>query len=264
MRSLLDALQEGRLVELPEVDKAEALEYLALLIEAIPDIGSRTDLVKAVNDRETQFNTGIGKGVAVPHCRTSDDGELLCAVGWSPKGIEYASLDGKPVHLIVMYYVPDAQRNLYLKEISGLAKVLSASDPFDKFTQTDNLTDLREHLLDWVSQAIGEAVPDAKARMIKLEARQSSLETAARAVVEAPAVPIGKFLPFQAVCYGDHVLVLGADGGLCDTFEHDDEFRHHIRSSGEFQASGFHVVRLAETVYAHGRTVVEAVAFKAS
>ena len=64
MRSLLDALQEGRLVELPEVDKTKALEYLALLIEAIPDIGNRTDLVKAVNDRETQFNTGIGKGVA--------------------------------------------------------------------------------------------------------------------------------------------------------------------------------------------------------
>jgi len=265
VRSLLDALQEGRLVELPEVDKSEALEYLALLIEAIPDIGNRTDLVKAVNDREAQFNTGIGKGVAVPHCRTMDDGELLCAVGWSPKGIDYGSIDGKPVHLIVMYYVPDVQRNLYLKEISGLAKVLSGSDALEKFTQTDNLTDLREHLLDWVSQAIGEAVPDAKARMIKLEARQTSLETAARAaVVEAPEVSVGRFLPFEAVCYGEHVLVLGTDGGMIDTFEHDDEFKKAIKGETEFQASGYHVVRLTENAYAHGRTVVTAVAYKAA
>jgi len=261
MRSLLDALQEGRLVELPEVNKDKALEYLALLIEAIPDIGNRFDLVKAVRDREAQFNTGIGKGVAVPHCRVEVDGELLCAVGWSPKGIEYGSIDGKPVHLIVMYYVPDVQRNLYLKEISGLAKVLSVSDALEKFTQTENLNELREHLLDWVGQAIGEAVPDAKARMIKLEVRQSSLETAARAATGTPAT-VGRFIPFQAVCYGDHVLLLSDDGGLCDTFEHDDEFHQKI-GEADFEAAGFHVVRLSQTEFAHGRKVVSAVAFKA-
>jgi len=259
MRSLLDALQEGRLVELPDVDKAEALEYLALLIEAVPDIGSRFDLVKAVQDRETQFNTGIGKGVAVPHCRVETDGELLCAVGWSPKGIEYGSVDGLPVHLIVMYYVPDVQRNLYLKEISGLAKVLSVSDALAKFTKTQSLTELREHLLDWVSQAIGEAVPDAKARMIKLEARRSSLETAvSRPEVRAET----RFLPFEAVCYGDHTLVLAADAGLSDTFEHDDGFGASIRDGADFVASGYRVVRLKEAGYAHGRQVVTAVAFK--
>ena len=263
MRSLLDALQEGRLVELPEVDKDKALEYLALLIEAIPDIGNRFDLVKAVKDREAQFNTGIGKGVAVPHCRIEADGELLCAVGWSPKGIAYGSIDDKPVHLIVMYYVPDVQRNLYLKEISGLAKVLSVSDALEKFTQTENLTELREHLLDWVGQAIGEAVPDAKARMIKLEVRQSSMETAASAATGVP-VSMGRFLPFQAVCYGDHVLILSADGGLCDTLEHDDGFHQKIGSPSDFEASGYQVVRLSESEFAHGRKVVSAVAFKAA
>ena len=165
-------------------------------------------------------------------------------MGWSPKGIEYGSIDGKPVHLIVMYYVPDVQRNLYLKEISGLAKVLSVSDALEKFTQTENLNELREHLLDWVGQAIGEAVPDAKARMIKLEVRQSSLETAARAATGTPAT-VGRFIPFQAVCYGDHILVLADDGGLCDTFEHDDEFHQKI-GEPDFEAAGYLVVRQSQ------------------
>jgi mannitol/fructose-specific phosphotransferase system IIA component (Ntr-type) len=258
MRSLLDALQEGRLVELPEVDKEKALEYLAILIEAIPDIGNRSDLVKAVQDREKQFNTGIGKGVAVPHCRVDVDGELLCSVGWSPKGIEYGSPDGQPVHLIVMYYVPDGQRNLYLKEISGLAKVLSGSDAMGKFTSTSNLNELREHLLDWVSQAIGEAVPDAKARMIKLDARSTSLETA-----PTQSVPeVGRFVPFEAVCFGERVLVLSGDSALADTFEHDESFQRHIRTSADFETAGYRIIRLKESDYAHGRKVVTLVAFK--
>ena len=46
MRSLLDALKEGRLVELPTgYDKKQALELLAHLIEAIPDIGNKDDLM---------------------------------------------------------------------------------------------------------------------------------------------------------------------------------------------------------------------------
>ncbi len=258
MRSLLDALQEGRLVELPELEKDKALEYLALLIEAIPDIGNRSDLVKAVQDRERQFNTGIGKGVAVPHCRVEVDGELLCAVGWSPKGIEYGSPDGQPVHLIVMYYVPDGQRNLYLKEISGLAKVLSGSDALAQFTRTENLNELREQLLDWVSQAIGEAVPDAKARMIKLDARQSSLETV------QPAIPsdIGRFVPFEAVIADDRIIVLTVDGGLAEVLERDEIFRRHIRGANDFEAAGYHIVRLKESDHSHNRKTVTAVAFK--
>jgi mannitol/fructose-specific phosphotransferase system IIA component (Ntr-type) len=258
MRSLLDALQEGRLVELPEVDKSKALEYLALLIEAVPDIGTKSDLVKAVQERETQFNTGIGKGVAVPHCRVETDGELLCAVGWSPKGIDYGSTDGKPVHLIVMYYVPDVQRNLYLKEVSGLAKILAGSDVLEKFTRTQSLPELREHLLDWLSQAISDAAPDAKARMIKLEARRTSLE----AVPSEPVTEVGRFIPFETVCFGDRVLVLSADSHVADTFEHDDQFQHHIRASADFETGGYRVIRLKESDYAHGRKVVTAVAFK--
>ena len=41
MRSLLDALQAGRLIELTDNHKTKALEYLAALIEAIPDIESK-------------------------------------------------------------------------------------------------------------------------------------------------------------------------------------------------------------------------------
>ena len=97
MKSLLNALQEGRLVELPDTDKGKSLEYLANLLEAVPDLPPAPQLYEAMMARERAMNTGIGMGVACPHVRAPGSGDLLCAVGWSPSGIDYGAPDGKKV-----------------------------------------------------------------------------------------------------------------------------------------------------------------------
>jgi hypothetical protein len=58
MKSLLTALQEGRLIELPDNNKNKALEYLATLIEAIPDIGFGGGITESVLAREKARNAG--------------------------------------------------------------------------------------------------------------------------------------------------------------------------------------------------------------
>ena len=78
MKTLLNALQEGRFVELPETNKEKVLNYLANLIEAMPDLSAGTDVAGAVLSRESQFNTSIGLGWACPHARTSHDGPMIC------------------------------------------------------------------------------------------------------------------------------------------------------------------------------------------
>ena len=61
MDSILDALQEGRLFELPENDKDHALQFLAHIIEAFPQIPTGTDIVGNVMAREKSMNTALGK-----------------------------------------------------------------------------------------------------------------------------------------------------------------------------------------------------------
>ena len=64
MRSILNALQEGRLFELPDVGgKPRALGFLARILDANPDIEVGTDTIEEVNKREEECNTGIGLGV---------------------------------------------------------------------------------------------------------------------------------------------------------------------------------------------------------
>jgi mannitol/fructose-specific phosphotransferase system IIA component (Ntr-type) len=125
MDSILDALQEGRLFELPENDKNHALQFLAHIIEAFPQIPTGTDIVGNVMAREKSMHTALGRGWACPHARVEFEEDLMCVVGWSPTGIDYGAPDGIPVSLITMYLVPSNQRNHYLREVSIMAKVPS-------------------------------------------------------------------------------------------------------------------------------------------
>ncbi len=260
MKSLLEALEEGRLIELPECDKEKALELLAHLIEAIPDIGTKIDLMKSVMEREAQSNTGIGRGVACPHCRTPNDGELLCAVGWSPCGIDYGAPDGKGVHLLVMYYVPDSERNAYLKEISGLAKAISAGDTIESVSSLPDIHTVREKLLDWVGLVVNETMPESKARMIKLEARQAiaAVQTAA-----APPMVVASgahFLPFRLVTWPAGAVALCNDPTLADSLERMADLGSRIALSREFDLPDYRIAVLSESIFAGNRKEYEAVA----
>src|ERR1035437_197198 len=184
MRSLLDALQAGRLIELTDKHKIKALEYLAALIEAIPDIGVEGGITESVLARENVHNTGIGKGWAGPHARAPHGDELVCAVGWSPTGIDYGAPDNEPVRLVVMYFVPDTQKNAYLKEISTLAKAISTDNKLQDLKSLSDLGEVRDRLLDAISVALESMVPEAKARMIHLDVKQAEIQAGAGLPVE--------------------------------------------------------------------------------
>lgn len=175
MNSLLGALQEGRLVELPaDRDKVRALTVLAKLIEAVPSVPPGTDVAAGVVLRESAGSTALGKGWACPHARLEREGDLQCAVGWSPSGVEYGAPDGRPVHILVMYLVPLDQKNAYLREISGIAKALQAQPDDALWARVRDLTQVRDALSDVIRASSGSSAPEARARMIQLAARQES------------------------------------------------------------------------------------------
>jgi mannitol/fructose-specific phosphotransferase system IIA component (Ntr-type) len=263
MRSLLDALQEGRLIELPVNDKKHALEYIALLIEAIPGIGTKTDIVKDVIEREKTDNTRIGMGIACPHARTKDEGELLCAVGWSPEGIDYDAIDGKKVHLIMMYYIPDSQRNVYLKEISGLAKAIQSDKDVVDFSKLDDIQAVRDCLLDWVEIVINKTMPDSKARMIKLDVKQSVVESVE--MLEVINIPEKKLkvnhVMFTAL-ENEKISVFSADDELTEALEKCHNLGALVSDNTDFAIFGYHIALIGETQYSHRRVMYEAIAIK--
>jgi mannitol/fructose-specific phosphotransferase system IIA component (Ntr-type) len=262
MRSILTALQEGRLFELPEAGKDRALEFLARIIDANPDIVLGTDAIEEIQKRELECNTGIGLGVGIPHIRARrEEGEIFCAIGWSAQGIEYGAADGMPVHLVVMYYIPGAQKNVYLKEVSTLVKAIRKTGGIDPIAHAADLNAVRNLLLDWVSTGLGEAGPEAVARMIKLDVKQTQAVPTHAEISPAPVRADAKVVGFQILHHASGaVTVLAQDAAWVSALEKDSTLAQRLAAGVPFPVGDRQVFVLNSAAFAAGRVLYQCVA----
>jgi mannitol/fructose-specific phosphotransferase system IIA component (Ntr-type) len=257
MRSILNALQEGRLFELPAAGKDRALEFLARILDANPKIEVGTDAIEAIQRREQECNTGLGMGVAVPHIRAKrEEGELFCAIGWSQAGIDYGAADGEHVHLVFMYYIPGAQKNVYLKEVSVLVKAIHKSGGIAPIEHAPDLTVVRNLLLDWVTAGLGETGPESVARMIKLEVKQAQT-----APVPAPGGASARIMAFSVlVALPDSAFVLALDADWGAALEKENNLGQHLAAGAPFAAAGRQVFVTSVAAFPKGRLLYQCVA----
>jgi mannitol/fructose-specific phosphotransferase system IIA component (Ntr-type) len=258
MDTLLDALQEGRLIELPDNDKQDSLQLLAHIIEAIPSVPSGTDVAGLVLKREETYNTVLGKGFAVPHARDSFDGDLYCAIGWSPSGIAYGSPDGNPIHIVIMYLVPDNQRNYYLKEISNIAKALHELHDEKSLKTAEDLNTVRNYLLDLVSSAKSIVGPEARARMIQLEVRESLPELELKNIANLLIEPV-------MIITSNNIkpLTLSQNKELIDVLESSQNLAESLNSNDKFfDYNGWRILKRNSSLYQAGRVVFDCLAIK--
>ncbi len=104
-----------------DVDKWAAIDELAGLIASGCEGSDRDTLVDDTLEREYKGSTGIGKGIAIPHARTTGVSSLVGALGISRQGIDFESEDGQPCHLVFLILAPPEESTTYLKALSAVA-----------------------------------------------------------------------------------------------------------------------------------------------
>ncbi|MGD1032246.1 MAG: PTS sugar transporter subunit IIA [Opitutaceae bacterium] len=264
MLSILTALQEGRLFELPEAaGKERVLAFLARILDANPSIEAGIDAGEEVLRREKEGNTAIGLGVAVPHVRgRREEGELFCAIGWSSQGVDYQAADGMPVHLVVMYYIPGAQKNVYLKEISTLVKAIRKSGGIEPIAHATDLNAVRNQLLDWVGSVLGDSGPEAVARMIRLEVRtaQTVEPSPAPAAATPPLKQAASIALFSVLVTPAGAIVLSQDAAWNASLEKENNLSPRLSGGAPFAAAGRQVFVTGSTAYPGGRTLYQCAA----
>jgi mannitol/fructose-specific phosphotransferase system IIA component (Ntr-type) len=265
MKCILDALHDGRLIELPDNHKQRALEYLATLIEAIPDLGVEGGITEKVLAREAAHNTGIGRGWACPHARSSVHGDMVCSLGWSPAGIDYGAPDGQPVHMVVMYFVPESQKNSYLKEISSLARAIQTQPELQDLKSLTDLNDVRHKLLDAITIALESTAPEAKARMIQLEVRHAAAAEAATAGATPLPIDLARLVaPVSIVVVpGAKPIVLAQDRDLVLALEAAPNLLLQLAEKSRVEHQAFHVLLRSISNYQPDRVVYDCLAFRA-
>ena len=257
MDTILDAIQEGRLFELPENDKWHALQFLAHIIEAFPETPAGTDVVGLVSKREEGTNTSIGKGWACPHARLSYEEDLMCVIGWSPRGFDYGAPDGIPVTIVVMYMVPDNQRSHYLREVSILAKTLETHPDLEKLHQAEDLDAVRHYLLDLIETTKGAVAPDARAKMIRLQAREAldkfSFRDLSNLIVEPVTLVAGAGLAH---------IALAQNAELAEQLDAASDVIEKIEADGVCQNGEWRLLRRSSVNYPGRRVTYDCLAIK--
>lgn len=114
----------GRVVDLKARTKEGVLEELVDVLATAPEVQDRDELLRCILEREKTLSTGVGIGIAIPHVKIPSVSDFAIAVGRHQRGVEFQSIDEKPVHLVVMIACNDRQAGEYLKVISILVRSL--------------------------------------------------------------------------------------------------------------------------------------------
>ena len=113
-------------LDLESDDKDGVLKELVSLLDL--DEKSEGILYKTLKRRENLGSTGIGKGIAIPHCRSLVVKRLRLAYGRKKSGLDFNAIDGQPVKNFFLIIAPPLEvSNQYLPVLGKIAQF--AKDP---------------------------------------------------------------------------------------------------------------------------------------
>lgn len=114
-------------LSLPAHTKDEVLKELIHLLKL--DEKAEGMLYKMLKRRENLGSTGIGRGIAIPHCRSLVVNNLRLAFGRRLEGVEYKSIDEKPAHFFFLIVAPPLEvSNQYLPVLGRIAQFAKEED----------------------------------------------------------------------------------------------------------------------------------------
>ena len=130
--------QDAVTVTSETMNKSEILEYLIHLVSSVYNLPYYNEILNLIMAREDKLSTGIGLGIAVPHCLIDKTSQIVVGAMLVLNGVEYNSVDGQPVKLIFLII---SQVNDITGHIACLSSISRAvSDDMTRMKLLNSLT----------------------------------------------------------------------------------------------------------------------------
>ncbi|MDO9576635.1 MAG: PTS sugar transporter subunit IIA [Candidatus Cloacimonadales bacterium] len=143
-----DMINENFIIDLISDDKEAVLEELLDVICESPLITDCKRFRKEIFKREKLMSTGIGYEIAIPHARHKTVKDFVIALGRKKEGLEYASIDDKPVKLIFMIGASDKQDKDYIKLLSRLVLRLKNKEFVEKLLSAESPAEIYRNIVE--------------------------------------------------------------------------------------------------------------------
>ncbi len=88
----------------------------------------RETIRKSLFDREKSMSTGIGKGVAIPHCTNAKVDDVIVIMSICNKGINFDAIDNLPVQIAILLIVPKNKLTQHIKTLANIAKIMNDNE----------------------------------------------------------------------------------------------------------------------------------------
>ena len=125
-------------------DKKAALDQMVELMDASGKLRDKETYRQGVYAREQEGSTGIGEGIAIPHCKSDAVIKPGLAAMVVKDGVEFESLDGQPAHLFFLIAAPNTEDNVHLDVLSRLSVLLMDEDFTNKHRQATSVSEFKQ------------------------------------------------------------------------------------------------------------------------
>ena len=140
--------KEAIIITNERMDKEEVLNRIIITACKAFSINECDSILSAIIDRESKLSTGIGLGIAVPHCRSDKVQHIAIAVMLLKEGIEYNSVDGQPVRLIFLIISPLHDVQGHIAALSTISHAVSDEEARLRLLNSKNDEELYKNLTE--------------------------------------------------------------------------------------------------------------------
>ena len=130
--------------------KKRALQYAAELISQDADHIDGELVFEQLIAREKLGSTGLGNGIAIPHCRCEFIQQARTALLTLEQAIDFDAVDGNPVDIIFVVVVPADANEQHLATLANLAKLLEIAEYRNKLRKASSNSELFEQALAFI------------------------------------------------------------------------------------------------------------------
>ena len=112
-------------ISLKGTTRDECIKELIGKLKSADAIKNSQSVFDAVLEREKIMTTGVGNGIAIPHCKHTDSPEFSVCLGINSNGVDFQSIDKKPVNIIFLLVGPENNPGLHIKLLSRISRLMS-------------------------------------------------------------------------------------------------------------------------------------------
>jgi len=124
-------------------------ELLDLIPIPAENVEQKSEYLTALMEREELFSTGVGEGVAIPHAKVDLPGKIFISLGMSSQGVDFNSIDNKPVRILFLMLAGIDADKLHLKVLARISRLMNRQEIRDNLmdcTTTADVLDLLNKL----------------------------------------------------------------------------------------------------------------------